>query len=80
MRVLHWNGQSWQLVNVPTFSVQSRLSALAVLSASDIWAVGSTTLDYAGNIQTLIEHWDGSQWQAVMSPNPGMPGPAMGSG
>ena len=40
---------------------------MAVLSPSDAWAVGfyqDTGLD-----QTLIEHWDGSAWTVVPSPN-----------
>lgn len=78
--ILHWDGHDWLPVNAPSFGLVSQLVALAVFSASDIWAVGSTTLDYSGNSRTLIEHWNGSLWQTVPSPNPGMPGPSIGSG
>lgn len=37
---------------------------VAAVSANDIWAVGD-------GIGTLIEHWNGTQWRLVKSPNPG---------
>ena len=42
---------------------------VTVLSASDAWAVGSYAAD--GNVftATLIEHWDGTAWRVVPSPN-----------
>jgi hypothetical protein len=39
---------------------------VAVVSLSDIWAVG-----YSSPGQTLVEHWDGSSWTIVDSPNVG---------
>jgi hypothetical protein len=44
------------------------LGGLAVVNAQDIWAVGSfaTSLD---DRDTLIEHWDGTTWTLVVSPN-----------
>ena len=44
----------------------NRLSALAIVSPTDIWAVGTGCLDF----ETLIEHWNGSSWTIVPSPNP----------
>jgi hypothetical protein len=38
---------------------------VAAVTANDIWAVGS------GSSQTLIEHWNGSAWSVVASPNVG---------
>jgi len=45
---------------------------VTAVSANDIWAVG----DYysnssSGPFQTLIEHWNGTSWQVVSSPNLG---------
>lgn len=42
---------------------------MTVLSATDAWAVGSYAT--AGNAftATLIEHWDGTAWQVMPSPN-----------
>jgi hypothetical protein len=45
------------------------LSGVAATSASNAWAVGYYP---AGGVdQTLIEHWDGSVWCQVASPDPG---------
>ena len=64
-----WNGTQWSVVQSPnTGSLFSTLTGVAVVSASDIWAVG-----WQGNngiAQTLIEHWDGTQWSIVASPSP----------
>jgi hypothetical protein len=44
---------------------------LAVVSTDDVWAVGGRAGmgTFAG--RTLVEHWDGEQWQVVPSPSPG---------
>src|SRR5207237_420517 len=66
-----WNGSSWQIVESPNVgSNYNELNAVAVVSANNIWVVG----DYEnvfGPFQTLIEHWTGSSWQVVTSPNSG---------
>ncbi|HEU5368415.1 MAG TPA: hypothetical protein VFU69_08130 [Ktedonobacterales bacterium] len=59
-------------IDVSTSTFGARLSAVAAVSATDIWAVGFAPVPggpaYAE--QTLIEHWDGTQWSIVPSPNP----------
>jgi len=45
------------------------LSAVAAVSASDAWAVGIWH-NPAGHEQTLTEHWNGSHWRIITSPNP----------
>jgi alpha-tubulin suppressor-like RCC1 family protein len=68
----HWNGKSWSVVSVPVpaGSAQASLSGVRDLSRSDAWAVG-TTEDVNGlNQRTLIEHWNGTAWSVVPSPNP----------
>jgi hypothetical protein len=47
------------------------LSGVTVLSPCNAWAVGTYLNDTAGVNQTLIEHWNGSSWKQVTSPNPG---------
>ena len=37
---------------------------MAAVSSSDVWAVGSQ------GSRTLTEHWDGTRWSVVTSPNP----------
>jgi hypothetical protein len=70
----HHDGTSWTIspsADGPA-SLQSALSGVTARTASDAWAVGSFTR--ANNlIRTLIEHWDGTSWTRVMSPNAGHP-------
>lgn len=67
---------TWQVVPSPAIAVSNstfgaKLNAVAVVSATDIWAVGFGPQPggpaYAK--QTLIEHWDGTSWRIVPSPN-----------
>src|SRR5258708_32819818 len=48
------------------------LNGVAVVSACDAWAVGQVFSN--GTFQTLIEHWNGSSWAVVASPDPGAGG------
>jgi len=50
-------------------SLDNMLHDVAVLSATDAWAVGQTQIDGGGRAETLIQHWDGSAWRIVPSPN-----------
>ena len=45
------------------------LSGVAALAADDVWAVGGYGQGAPG--RTLIEHWDGTAWTVVPSPNKG---------
>ena len=65
----HFNGATWSVVpSSNAGSVDNHLQKLAVVSSTDIWAVGSSQSTRA-NYSTLIEHWDGTQWSIVPSPN-----------
>ena len=65
----HWDGTSWSVVSSPNASTQTNeLAGVTAVSASDIWAVGEFVTS-GGLIQTLIEHWDGTSWSIVSSPN-----------
>lgn len=60
----------FSVVSSPNASnLRNSLNAVAVLSASDAWAVGSYAT--AGNAftATLVEHWDGTGWRVMPSPN-----------
>jgi hypothetical protein len=66
----HWDGTSWsaQPFAVPTSGGQ--FADVAATSAGNAWAVGHTgdTNDDTGQT-TMIEHWNGSAWSGVSSPN-----------
>ncbi|HVB23948.1 MAG TPA: hypothetical protein VNG51_18575 [Ktedonobacteraceae bacterium] len=69
--VEHWNGVKWKVVSSPSVpSLENQLSGVSALSAQDIWTVGSATDNTSGAVETLVEHWDGTQWSIVSSPNP----------
>jgi len=62
---------SWKVVSSPSMGPSfDYLNAVAVVSANDVWAVGSYQ-NSQGSGQTLIEHWNGTNWQVIPSPNPG---------
>jgi hypothetical protein len=73
----HYDGVSWSVVNSPnsTEGQDNELQSVTCTSASDCWAVGYYSI---GNpalptgvvvYQTLVEHWDGTSWTIVTSPN-----------
>src|SRR5262245_44532744 len=60
---------TWQVVSSPAIDVSTstfgaRLNGVAVVSTTDIWAVGFAPVPGGPAFaeQTLIEHWDGTQW------------------
>ena len=69
----HWNGTSWSVVTSPSPATgNNELFSVSAVSASSIWAVGFLTNNSSTPIdQTLIEHWNGTSWSVVKSPNPG---------
>ena len=46
------------------------LVSVSVISSTDAWAIGiADDFSGGGGYQTLTEHWDGSRWSRVPSPN-----------
>ena len=68
--VLHWNGTSWSVVPTPKLNTNDNaaLNGIVALAADNIYAVGYKPATN-GAVQTLIEHFDGSAWTVVPSPN-----------
>jgi hypothetical protein len=70
-RIEHFDGTSWSIVSSPRVNppepldTQSGLGGIVAISANDIWAVGEALN------QTLTEHWDGTSWSVINSPDPG---------
>ncbi len=69
----HWNGATWTIVKSPNLANGNDLFAIAAISATDIWAAGvyGYNLGKTPVTRTLIEHWNGTVWTVVQSPNPG---------
>lgn len=77
--ILHWDGSAWQRVKSPNIADENnQLTSISALSANDIWAVG-TSNGYEGSLLTLAEHWDGSRWSIVHSPDPSRSANALSS-
>jgi hypothetical protein len=64
---------AWQQVPTPNPDPRGNLlSSVAAVSPQDVWAVGGAGGTYAGQLKTtLIEHWDGSRWEVIDSPEAG---------
>lgn len=67
-----YNGTSWSIVATPNGSgLNSELVAVSGIASNDVWAAGWTSLSGTGAYNTLIEHYNGTSWSVVTSPNPG---------
>jgi alpha-tubulin suppressor-like RCC1 family protein len=68
---LHWDGRTWA-----TSAFAAPASGAAVFNGvfdagpGDAWAVGTNTRPSAPFVQTIIEHWNGTAWSVVPSPDP----------
>jgi hypothetical protein len=71
--IQRWDGSSWTVVTTPnTIATEDNyLSGVTCNSGSDCWVAGSAHDGSTGTHQTLLQHWDGSSWTLVQSPNPG---------
>ncbi len=69
--IQHWDGSSWTRVKSPNAGQPAggELGGVTGLAADDVWAVGSYGQDAPS--RTLIEHWGGTAWSIVPSPNKG---------
>lgn len=69
--VEHWEGSSWTRVKSPNAGQPAGgdLESVAAVAADDVWAVGGFGQGAPG--RTLVEHWDGTAWSVVPSPNKG---------
>src|SRR5579872_84582 len=74
--VEHWSGPAWNLVASPNISnaYQNVLESIAAVSSTDVWAVGYYYDASLTETFTLTEHWNGTSWRIVSSPNVGQNG------
>ena len=69
---VRWNGTVWKQVPSPDPSGSGNDNAfngVAASSSRNVWAVGYYNTNPLG--RTLIEHWDGTAWSQLPTPNPG---------
>lgn len=68
---IHWDGSQWTHYSTPNLgAITNGLYGVASTSTDDVWAVGNG-YPPSQNSRTQIQHWDGSQWSIVPSPNVG---------
>jgi len=70
---LHWDGTAW--AQIPAAHLRfGGVGPLAALSPAGVWAVGTgpgvPTKGFSAHPTAVIEHWDGTSWTVVPSPNP----------
>jgi len=68
----HWDGSSWKVVATPNVGAgENALTSVAVIASDDVWAVGYRQDNFSAPRLTLAEHWNGSAWSVVTTPNIG---------
>jgi hypothetical protein len=70
--IMHRDGHAWAqapAAALPPTTTASGLIAVSAVSPKNAWAVGYRS-DGTG-YRTLVEHYDGSRWTAMSTPNPG---------
>ena len=67
---LHWNGMTWKVVTTPKLNTNDNaaFNSVVALAANNVYAVGYKPATN-GAVLTLIEHWNGTAWSVVSSPN-----------
>jgi hypothetical protein len=66
---MHWDGLRWRSVRGPKDQAAgTTLYDVAAVSASDVWAVGTTGAPHA-DYSARTEHWDGTRWSRIAAPN-----------
>ena len=70
---LHWDGVGWSTVPTLSEGAFSVLYRVAAVAPDDVWAVGVAAAGAIGEGRrsTLVQHWDGTSWDVVPSPNAG---------
>jgi len=68
----HWDGTRWSWVPSPNVSTSGEnvLRGVAIAGPNDMWAVGYNSFSFVH--RNLTEHWDGSDWSVIPSPNDGI--------
>jgi hypothetical protein len=64
--IIRWDGTRWRfLTRLPRHGLGTQWSGMAVISARDIWIVGTVGVT---KFRALAAHWDGSKWTSVPTP------------
>jgi hypothetical protein len=67
----HWNGTSWTTNSPPPVGFDAYLYGAAAAASNDVWAVGTYRDAASLTFHTLAQHWNGTAWSTVSTPNVG---------
>jgi hypothetical protein len=71
----HWNGSSFAVVRSPNVPGRANILEDADgVAPNDVWAVGHADRSFPNGSSSLIEHWNGTGWSIVPTPNLGTSG------
>ena len=73
---MHFDGNAWTIIPSPNpvltgFLTANELLSVQAVSTSDVTAVGRVRDGNNLDTVTLVEHWDGTRWKVIPSPNQG---------
>jgi hypothetical protein len=69
----HWDGHQWSIVPTPAISAPTvQLNSVVALNRGNVWAAGYSDNPNCLCGQTVVEHWNGSRWTRLTTPNPGV--------
>jgi len=64
----HWNGTIWSVVSGARVPKGSFLTGVGAVASNDVWAVGNQPVSGITGFNSFIEHWNGTSWSVVSSP------------
>src|SRR5205814_689541 len=63
---------TWQVVPSPNAAFDGNwIDALAIVASDHVWAGGGSIQQDQNHTHTLMQHWDGTQWRIVVTPDAG---------
>jgi hypothetical protein len=69
--ILHFDGTNWTRTALKAALYGGpALKAVAALSPSNVWAVGMVRPSASEGWMPVVEHWNGTSWRRVSSPDP----------
>jgi len=66
--LLRWDGRAWRRQSVPWARRGVVLDKVVSTGPSDVWVISSGQQDSSPSGPVVVEHWNGSRWQAVPAP------------
>jgi hypothetical protein len=69
----HWDGTGWTSIPMPhpRLKRDTEIDGVFAVAPDDIWAAGTAATRYTRSDprRTLVEHWDGTAWSIVPTPD-----------